>query len=311
MTLDLAEIAARESEQVEWKEDVADWHDVVRTLVAFANDLAGLAQAEGQGIPTIMLSMKAGGCPAPIFRVGEVSVTCALPAHPRHGLMRALMDAERALLMRDFETAEQRLLPLLTADPYNYRTLGLFCDLCVLSGQPEKLWELMESLHLDVTRFNAATQIAVAEALASAGGRENAKMQAAIDRLFELASDGYLQETDAQRLVASERRRGKHKQAIELLDRLWTQNPALRESSPLLRHRGEALIDLAKGCGAIIHKAASPEVKTHARDELRGLLAQAEQDLTRALQQAKTASDREGVQRGLELIGKLRRRTGT
>lgn len=40
--IDLHELAARESEQVEWKEGVADTEDVVRTLVAFANDLANL-----------------------------------------------------------------------------------------------------------------------------------------------------------------------------------------------------------------------------------------------------------------------------
>ena len=40
--IDLRELAARESEQVEWKEHVADEEDVVATIVAFANDLANL-----------------------------------------------------------------------------------------------------------------------------------------------------------------------------------------------------------------------------------------------------------------------------
>jgi ATP-dependent DNA helicase RecG len=40
--IDLRELMLRESEQVEWKENVADINDVVRTLVAFANDLANL-----------------------------------------------------------------------------------------------------------------------------------------------------------------------------------------------------------------------------------------------------------------------------
>lgn len=286
----------------------ARWRN--HSLAFFCNRLK-LAQAEGQGIPTIMLSMKDGGCPAPIFRVGEMSVTCILPAHPRHGLMRALMDAERALLMRDFETAEQRLRPLLVADPYNYRTLGVFCDLCVLSGQPEKLWELIEALRLDVTQLNAAAQIAVAEVLASAAGSEDEAMQATIDRLFDLASAGHLQEAYAQRLVASERRRGKHRQAIELLDRMWTQNPALRDSSGLLRHRGQALVDLAKGCGSITRsRTASPEVKARATTEQQELLAQARRDLSRALEQARTTLDREGAQRSLDFVDKLRRRQG-
>lgn len=42
MRLDLRELAARESEQVEWKQQVADPDDVVRTIVAFANDLGNL-----------------------------------------------------------------------------------------------------------------------------------------------------------------------------------------------------------------------------------------------------------------------------
>lgn len=41
-TIDLAQLAARESEQIEWKENVADIADVPRTLSAFANDLPNL-----------------------------------------------------------------------------------------------------------------------------------------------------------------------------------------------------------------------------------------------------------------------------
>jgi ATP-dependent DNA helicase RecG len=42
-----------------------------------------LAQAEGQGIQTIRSTMKAAGCPPPVFDASEVSVTCVLRAHPR------------------------------------------------------------------------------------------------------------------------------------------------------------------------------------------------------------------------------------
>ena len=40
--INLSELAERESEQTEWKENVADIDDVVRTLAAFANDLQNL-----------------------------------------------------------------------------------------------------------------------------------------------------------------------------------------------------------------------------------------------------------------------------
>lgn len=43
-----------------------------------------LAQSEGQGIPTIIRTMKEEDCPAPIFEIETESVTCILPAHPRH-----------------------------------------------------------------------------------------------------------------------------------------------------------------------------------------------------------------------------------
>jgi predicted HTH transcriptional regulator len=49
-----------------------------------------LAQNEGQGIPTIMRSMRLEGCPAPIFKIGDDSMTCILPAHERHERIRNL-----------------------------------------------------------------------------------------------------------------------------------------------------------------------------------------------------------------------------
>lgn len=42
-----------------------------------------LAEAEGQSIQTIRSSMKAAGCPPPLFDATEVSVTCVLRAYPR------------------------------------------------------------------------------------------------------------------------------------------------------------------------------------------------------------------------------------
>jgi predicted HTH transcriptional regulator len=40
-----------------------------------------LAQAEGQGISTIIRTMREEGCPDPVFEIEEESVTCILPAH--------------------------------------------------------------------------------------------------------------------------------------------------------------------------------------------------------------------------------------
>jgi len=42
-----------------------------------------LAQSEGQGIPTIIRTMKEEGCPEPIFEIETESITCILPANKR------------------------------------------------------------------------------------------------------------------------------------------------------------------------------------------------------------------------------------
>ena len=43
--IDLKELAARESEQIEWKENVASIEDVLATVAAFANDFQNLGDA--------------------------------------------------------------------------------------------------------------------------------------------------------------------------------------------------------------------------------------------------------------------------
>lgn len=53
-----------------------------QSLAFFLNRLE-LAQAEGQGIKTILRSMAAEGCPPPTFDADEAKVVCVLPANPR------------------------------------------------------------------------------------------------------------------------------------------------------------------------------------------------------------------------------------
>lgn len=48
-----------------------------------------LAQSEGQGIPTILRTMREEGCPDPFFELENESVTCVLPAHPRYAKMNS------------------------------------------------------------------------------------------------------------------------------------------------------------------------------------------------------------------------------
>jgi len=54
-----------------------------QSLAFFFNKLQ-LAQAEGQGIPTILRTMKEEGCPQPVFEFETDNVICTLRAHPRY-----------------------------------------------------------------------------------------------------------------------------------------------------------------------------------------------------------------------------------
>jgi predicted HTH transcriptional regulator len=63
-----------------------------QALAWFLNRLQ-FAQAEGQGIPTVLRTMRQEGCPPPVFETNDARVVCTLPAHPRH--TRALADLER------------------------------------------------------------------------------------------------------------------------------------------------------------------------------------------------------------------------
>jgi predicted HTH transcriptional regulator len=59
-----------------------------QTLAWFFNRLA-LAQTEGQGIPTILRTMREEGCPPPTLEADEIRVLCVLRAHPRAQAQKA------------------------------------------------------------------------------------------------------------------------------------------------------------------------------------------------------------------------------
>lgn len=69
-----------------------------QTLAWFFTRLQ-IAQAEGQGIPTILRVMREEGCPPPQFEVDDSRVLCILPAHPRHSVRQDLRSAEQALAL--------------------------------------------------------------------------------------------------------------------------------------------------------------------------------------------------------------------
>jgi ATP-dependent DNA helicase RecG len=53
------------------------------------------AQAEGQGIPTVLRSMQQEGCPPPVFTTSDARVICTLYAHPRHTVPAPATERDR------------------------------------------------------------------------------------------------------------------------------------------------------------------------------------------------------------------------
>jgi len=72
-----------------------------------------LAQSEGQGIPTIIRTMKEEGCPAPIFEIGTDSVTCILPANPRHVIIREIKDIQDKILSGKLDEVKEQVMRLI------------------------------------------------------------------------------------------------------------------------------------------------------------------------------------------------------
>ena len=99
-----------------------------QSLAYFFNKLQ-LAQAEGQGIPTIIRTMKQLGSPAPRFDLEEAAVTCVLPAHPRHEMMRHVAEIERLIIQQDYDEAQSKLKPLLDEQTTNPKLLELLVQL--------------------------------------------------------------------------------------------------------------------------------------------------------------------------------------
>jgi ATP-dependent DNA helicase RecG len=98
-----------------------------QTLAWFFNRLQ-IAQAEGQGIPTILRVMREVGCPPPTLDADSIRVLCVLPAHPRHALLRELRVAEQALALGELRQAQQQVGRVLARDPFNARALQLFAE---------------------------------------------------------------------------------------------------------------------------------------------------------------------------------------
>lgn len=278
----------------------AHWRN--QALAYFLSKLQ-LAQAEGQGIPTIIRVMQEEGCPPPSFEFTEENVTCILPAHPRHALMRELSMIENKIILGNHQEAVDKLESLLKVDPYNFRCIELYCEVSNLLGTSDRVFEWLQSGSIDWKRINSATLLVLAECLA---GSSNASAKKLAKDLMSGALSDLLEESEIKRVALNYRRMKDDDKAVELIDNVCARNPAFRTSSVLRSIAARARMDLAKKCmDAGRNRDHTPERRRKAWSLCRDYLARADDDIRVALENVKNELDRDYIQRDLDFLHQM------
>lgn len=265
-----------------------------------------LAQAEGQGIATILRSMRQEGCPAPEFRITPASIECVLPAHPRHQVMRDLQRAERAIVLGEFRDAARILDTLLAADPFNFRVIELFCEVNRATGNAGHIQAFVESLGDRVDGLPDTAKVLIADALA---GEDipSARRQMA-RRLMHAAAQGRLEESETRRLVIGLMRIDDIERALDVLDRAQRLHPQWADSPTFLQLRGRTLLQFAKRCRntAKGNRDLSSKMRRRTWEECRAYLDRAEKALNAALEHAPEQVVRDHAEDDLRFLARLR-----
>ena len=271
-----------------------------QSLAYFFNKLQ-LAQAEGQGIPTILKTMATEGCPAPRFDLSAEHVVCTLPAHPRHEAIRTLAEIENKVIIGRLDEALEKLEALLDKDPHNFRALELFAEVCGMVKLPGRLATLIRKKNITPDRVNPGTVILLATTLLSDNaGNENQTMAR---EWLSRASSARLELNEVKRVALGYRKLEMNEQAIEIVSSYLTSNAIGAAASGLFDLRARAYMDLAKKCAETAKNRASPtNIKAKAWDRARAYLTNAESDLQKALELVDNTREREFMEKDMEFL---------
>ncbi len=281
----------------------AKWRN--QSLAWFLNRLQ-LAQAEGQGIPTILRSMREEGCPPPHFEVNEARVICLLPAHPRHALAREHRLIEEAISLGDFESAQKAVTALLAQDSMNVRSIQLFAEVQRALNAPGPVREMVKSLGANLNSLPPLALTQLADVLTHAGTPSRTDLDLA-QRLYTEASKGRFAEQEVRQIAVGLSRTGDDSAAFKFLTSQFEQHPDLRDNPWLLRTRGNALIGLAKQCSQTGKNRNLPALtKRRAWEDCRRYLKMAEQDLRRAGSLNADAGFQDGIRANLDFVERLK-----
>lgn len=276
-----------------------------QALAWFLNRLQ-LAQAEGQGIPTILRTMREEGCPPPSFQADEVSVQCLLPAHPRHALIKEQQDIEHDLSLGDTGRAHQRVQRLIAQDPYNFRSVRLFVEVQRALGDTAPVAAFARDHEVDFARFSALALVHMADAIVldprlGAADRDLAR------RMLNAASSARFDEREARRVAISLLTLKDDRAALDFIERSLRENPSWTASAAMLQLRGRTELQLAKRCMQTGRDRGLPiETRRRAWNDCRSHLERAEHDLRAALTHAPEAVVRDHAEDDLRYLAKLR-----
>lgn len=250
-----------------------------QTLAWFFNRLQ-IAQAEGQGIPTILRSMREEGCPPPILEASELRVVCTLPAHPRHAVLRELREIDQAIALGQLGEAQQRALKALDRDPSNYRLIQLLAEIQTALRDPDPIAHILQRSAIDLEKLPSSVQVQLSEALSSSDQKRD-RYRSLANRLLTLASQGRLEELEVRRVAVGLMRSRNDEAALALVERSLSEHPEWRDNASLLQLRGDAKIGLAKRCRNTAAKVA-PATRERVWRQFHEYLTQAERDLRKA-----------------------------
>jgi len=271
-----------------------------QSLAYFFNKLQ-LAQAEGQGIPTIIRTMLQLGSPAPRFDLEEAAVTCVLPAHPRHEMMRHVAEIERLIIQQDYEEAQSKLKPLLEGQATNPKLLELLVQLASLRHRPETVGIYTTEHQLQPQDLPASTVYQFAELLGQSPKMEHQQ----IGKLWlDHISKRSLQGDEVKRVSSALRKLGKDEQAVQLITKyISAATSPLAVPAMLYDVRARAKIDLAKKCMETGRdRRVLKERQAKAWDLCRTYLDEAEEDILKALEIEARPREKEYYEKDLEFV---------
>jgi predicted HTH transcriptional regulator len=265
-----------------------------------------LAQSEGQGIPTIIRTMKEEGCPDPIFEIGLDSLTCILPAHPRHRRIREIQEIQDKIILGKLTEAKNQVLQLLKTDLYNFRTLDLYCEILGKQQNPQELFDFLSKKSIDYDLVNSNTLITIVEILNCA--KDNKAYQRLADDILSKALSGKIEESQIEKAVVNLKKLGGAENVIKFIDDAISKHPNLSSNSKLLEKRATSKMDLAKKCiDTGRDKKSSLKIKARAWDMCRQYLSEAEKDLNDALNYADDPNEKFFIEEnGIKFLEKMK-----